>query len=81
MLLDLMKQRRSIRKYTDKKIEKEKIEMLLQAALLAPTSKNKQGWEFIVIEDKDTLAKLSNVKNKGGFMIKDSSCHSCGCKS
>ncbi len=71
MLLDLMKQRRSIRKYTDKKIENEKIEALKQAALLSPTSKNKQGWEFIFIENKDTLEKLSKVKNKGGFMVKD----------
>lgn len=71
MLLDLMKNRRSIRKYTDKKIEKEKIEMLKKAALLSPTSKNKQGWEFIFIENKDTLEKLSKVKNKGGLMVKD----------
>lgn len=71
MLMDLMKQRRSIRKYTDKKIENEKIEALKQAALLSPTSKNKQGWEFIFIENKDTLEKLSKVKNKGGFMVKD----------
>lgn len=71
MLLELMKQRRSVRKYTDKKVEIEKIEMLKKAALLSPTSKNKQGWEFIFIENKDTLEKLSKVKNKGGFMVKD----------
>lgn len=71
MLLDLMVKRRSIRKYTNKKIEAEKIEMLKKSALLSPTSKNKQGWEFIFIENKETLEKLSRVKNKGGFMIKD----------
>ena len=73
MLLDLMLKRRSIRKYTQRKIEAEKVELLKKAALLSPTSKNKQGWEFIFIENTKTLEKLSKVKNKGGFMIKDAS--------
>ncbi len=73
MLLDLMKKRRSIRKFINQKIENEKLESLKKAALLAPTSKNKQGWEFIFIENKETLEKLSKVKNKGGFMVKDAS--------
>lgn len=51
--------RRSIRKYQDKPVEKEKIEKLLRAGMQAPSAANQQAWEFIVVENKDTLAKLS----------------------
>ncbi|QAA33790.1 nitroreductase family protein [Clostridium manihotivorum] len=53
--------RRSIRKYEDKPVEKEKIERLLRAAMQAPSAVNQQPWEFIVVEDKDTLKKLSEM--------------------
>ena len=72
MILDLMKNRRSIRKYEDKKIEKDKIEALKKIALLSLTSKSKRGWEFVFVDDKDTLKKLSKVKPHGGHMIADS---------
>lgn len=53
--------RRSIRKYKDKPIEKEKVEKLLRAAMQAPSAANEQPWEFIVVQNKDTLSKLSNM--------------------
>ncbi|NNU77748.1 nitroreductase family protein [Clostridium estertheticum] len=53
--------RRSIRKYEDRPIEKEKIEKLLRAAMQAPSAANQQPWEFLVIEDKEILKKLSEV--------------------
>ena len=53
-------QRRSIRKYLDKKVEKEKIDLLLKAAMNAPSAGNQQPWEFYVIEDKDMIEKLSH---------------------
>ena len=51
--------RRSIRKYEDRPVEKEKIDQLLRAAMQAPSAANQQPWEFIVVEDKDALNKLS----------------------
>ena len=51
--------RRSIRKFQDKPVEKEKIDKLLRAAMQAPSAGNQQPWEFIVVEDKDALNKLS----------------------
>lgn len=72
MILDLLRTRRSIRKFEEKKIENEKIESLKKVALLSPTSKNKRGWEFIFVEDKESLNKLSEVKPHGGKMIADS---------
>lgn len=68
-MIELLKTRRSIRKYKEQKIEPEKIEKLKQAALLSPTSKNKKGWEFIFVENKETLKKLSEVKPHGGKML------------
>ncbi|QAT39699.1 nitroreductase family protein [Clostridium sp. JN-9] len=53
--------RRSIRKYKGKPIEKEKIEKLLRAAMQAPSAGNQQPWEFIVIQQKDNLKKLSKM--------------------
>jgi nitroreductase len=53
--------RRSIRTYEDKPVEKEKIEKLLRAAMQAPSAANQQPWEFIVVEDKEKLEILSNA--------------------
>lgn len=51
--------RRSIRKFLDKPVEQDKIRKLLQAAMQAPSAGNQQPWEFIVVEDKETLNRLS----------------------
>jgi len=59
--MDAILNRRSIRKYLDKKVEKEKIEALLKAAMQAPSAANQQPWEFIVVEKKETLAELSKT--------------------
>ncbi|MBB3186185.1 nitroreductase family protein [Microbacter margulisiae] len=58
-LLYLMEQRRSIRRFENRSVEPEKVEMLLQAGLLAPTSKNSRSWEFIVVDQQDLLQKVS----------------------
>lgn len=59
--MDAIFNRRSIRKYKDKPVEKEKIEKLLRAAMQAPSAGNQQPWEFIVIQDKENLKKLSGM--------------------
>lgn len=56
-LLDLMKQRHSIRKYTGEKISTENLEKILQAGMLSATGKNKKPWEFIVVRDKVALSR------------------------
>lgn len=58
-ILEVIKSRRSIRKYEDKPVEKEKIEVLLRAAMQAPSAGNQQPWEFIVVQEKVSLKKLS----------------------
>jgi len=44
--------RRSIRKFEDKTIEQEKINKILRAGMQAPSARNRQPWQFIVITDK-----------------------------
>ena len=54
-LIDVMKNRRSIRKYTDEDIPEEKLEKIIQAGLLAPTSRNRKPCNFMVAKDRATL--------------------------
>jgi nitroreductase len=56
--LDLVRKRYSLRKFQDKKIEKEKMLEVLEAARLAPSAANCQPWHFIVVQDKATLEKV-----------------------
>ncbi|MFA5340094.1 MAG: nitroreductase [Candidatus Omnitrophota bacterium] len=58
--MDVIKSRRSIRKYLDKPISKEIIEKLIEAAKWAPTGMNEQPWGFIVVQDKALIKELSD---------------------
>ncbi|MCU0822953.1 MAG: nitroreductase family protein [Spirochaetes bacterium] len=64
-MIDLLRERRSIRKYAKQAIEPEKIEILKEAVLRSPSSRNINPWEFIFIDDKDLLKVLSHVKHDG----------------
>lgn len=66
---DLIIQRRSIRRYTDQPIDPEHVKTILEAALLAPTSKSTRAWEFVVVEDKDMLQRLSECRPAGSQPI------------
>lgn len=68
-MLDLLKTRRSIRKYQDKTVEKEKIDAILKGALMAPSSNGRKSWEFIVVEDKEKLNRLSLCRERGSQML------------
>lgn len=53
--------RRSIRKFTNQPVGPEKIDKLVKAAMQAPSAANQQAWEFIVVQDKKGLNKLSEA--------------------
>lgn len=57
--LELVKTRQSVRSYTERHVEREKIEKCLEAAHLAPSSNNSQPWKFIVVDDKDLKNKVA----------------------
>ena len=67
--LELLKNRRSIRRYTDRKVEPEKIQQILTAALMSPSSKRSNPWEFIVIEEDEMLQKLSACRPTGSQLL------------
>ena len=70
-LLEIMMNRRSIRNYTEEKIPREKLTKILKAGLLAPSGRKRRPWEFIVVEEKDTLVKLSQCRAHGSSMLKN----------
>lgn len=61
-LHQLLVNRHSIRRYTDEAVDPEHVRMILEAGLLAPTSKNGRPWQFVVIEDRDMLTRLADCK-------------------
>jgi nitroreductase len=63
--LEVVKNRRSIRAFRDKPVEKEKIDQLLDCALRSPTGRAIRPWEFIVVTDPDVLKRLANARGKG----------------
>ena len=54
--------RTSIRQYKDQPVEQEKIEIMLKAAMAAPTAMNLQPWHFIVITDKKVIDQLAGPR-------------------
>lgn len=57
--------RRSVRTYTGEKIPPEKIEKILRAGMQAPSARNKQPWEFIVLTDSEKIVDASNFSPYG----------------
>ena len=67
----LIKKRRSTRKFTDEPLKPEEVKTLLKAALMAPSSKSINPWQFVIIEEKETLQKLALCKKHGSNFIAD----------
>jgi len=61
--------RHSTRRFSDKQLSESDVQKILQAALLAPTSKNCKSYEFVAVEDKDMLKQLSVCKNSGSSFL------------
>ena len=68
-MIEMLRNRRSIRKYTDKSIEHEKIEILKEAVLRSPSSRNIDPWEFIFVDDRELLRKLALCKPHGSRFL------------
>jgi nitroreductase len=73
MLISLLQKRRVIRKFQNKKVEAEKIDTLIEAALRSPSGNARYPWEFVVVSDKDMLEKLSQAKEHGSDFLKGAS--------
>ncbi len=64
-MIELLRERRSIRKYSARLIEPEKIEILKEAVLRSPSSKGINPWQFIFVDQKETIKKLKDCKPHG----------------
>ncbi len=71
MLIELLRKRRSIRRFTDHPISPEKRNLLLEAALRSPSSKSLYPCEFIVVEDKERMEQLAKAKPHGSALLKN----------
>ncbi len=68
---DLIRLRRSMRKFTSEELAPEEVVTLLKAALMSPTSKRSNSWQFIAVDDRETLDKLSRCKEHGAAFLAD----------
>lgn len=68
-MLELLRKRRSVRRFSEQSVEEEKVELLIEALLRSPSSKARNPWEFIVVTDPQQLAKLAAAKPKGGSFV------------
>ena len=58
-VLDLMKQRCSVRQFEDRRVERDKLLYVLEAARVAPSACNNQPWQFFVIDDPSLIAQIA----------------------
>ncbi|MDR1356437.1 MAG: nitroreductase family protein [Tannerellaceae bacterium] len=66
---ELAKTRRSTRKFTGELLAPGQVELILRAGLMSPSSKCSTPWQFVVVEDKDMLLRLSRCKPQGAKFL------------
>lgn len=67
-IFEAFKNRISVREYSDKPVEKEKLEKMVDAGRLAPTARGEEPWEFVVVTKKDKIKELADITDHGKFM-------------
>jgi len=67
--VETVRSRRSVRQYLQKPIDSEDRQILIEALLRAPSSRNLQPWEFIVVDDQTLLQQLSRAKEHGSQFL------------
>jgi nitroreductase len=60
-MIEVIRQRRTIRKFTDEDVGEEQVETLLEMAMCAPNRLNRQPWRFVVIRDKKLQRLLADL--------------------
>ena len=68
-LLEIMRQRRSVRSYTFETVSEEDIRKILEAGLLSASGRAIRPWEMIVVKNKDTLRKMADCRDHGAKML------------
>jgi nitroreductase len=68
-MLELLRTRRSIRRYTDEPLSPEQIDALQEALLRSPSSRGIRPWEFVFVQDAELLEQLSRCKPHGASFL------------
>ena len=66
---ELVKKRRSLRKFSDRNVERHTVEKILEAALTAPSSRNSRSTRFLVVEDRDLIKHMSYMRDYGSAFM------------
>lgn len=69
MVLPLLQKRRSIRQFKPLPVEPEKVEQLIEATLRSPSSRGLNPWQFVVVDDPETLRRLGKAKAHGSEFL------------
>jgi nitroreductase len=67
--LKLCRTRKSVRRFADRPVEREKIELCLEAARRAPSADNMQPWRFVVFDDTQKKAQLADAVFRGAYAL------------
>ena len=67
--LEVIEKRRSVRTYSDRPVEKEVLDAIVKVAQTAPSSRNSKSSAFMIIEDKDTIEALSQMRDSGSGLL------------
>lgn len=77
--LECLKSRRSVREYSQEQVSSGILEKIVDAGRFAPTARNVQPWEFIVITEAATLKKLGGIAENGRFLAQAKACIAVFC--
>ena len=67
--LEVIDKRHSVRKYSDKPVEREILDAIVRVAETAPSSRNSHSSAFMIVEDRDTLDALSQMRDYGSALL------------
>ena len=73
-LLEIMRRRHSIRKYTQESIRESELMKILQAGLLSASGRRARPWEFIVVRDKEVLQRMAHARVGAAKMLEGADC-------
>ena len=68
--IEVIEKRKSVRRYSEKPVEREILEAIVKIAQTAPSSKNTKSSAFMIIEDKDVIEALSQMRDYGAAPLK-----------
>ena len=69
-MIEVLRNRRSVRRFEDRPVEGEKLDLLKEALVRSPTSRSINPWEFIVVDDREIIQALSLSKKHGSGFLK-----------